>query len=62
MTDDQLTLIIDLLHQIHDEVQQTNGRVRKLEVAVGVLRWAVFFAGPPALAAVGYIYLMHLMP
>lgn len=49
-----------LLKEIRDEVRLTNGRVRRLEIVVAVLKWAVFVVGPSSLAALGYLYVRHM--
>lgn len=42
------------------QAKETNGRLRKAETHIAVLRWAVFGGGSMVLGVLGYIIRMHL--
>jgi hypothetical protein len=69
MSDHQIILdqIADLkadlksdLGELLTQARETNGRLRKAEMHVAVLRWAVFGGGTGMLGALGYLVQMHL--
>jgi hypothetical protein len=65
MSDHQVILerIDDLKTHVLEQIalaKETNGRLRKAEMNVAVLRWAVFGGGTGVLGALGYIIQMHL--
>ncbi len=49
-----------MLVRIDGATQATNGRVNKLATLLAVLRYAVFGGGPLLIAAIAYLYTMHL--
>ncbi len=48
------------LSRVNARLDAQNGRVRKTEVAIGRLQWAVFIVGPAIIAALAYLIDMHL--
>lgn len=58
-----MTALKDLsedVREIKADVKAQNGRVRKIESTVAVLRWVVFVAFPALGGAVWVLFQMHL--
>jgi hypothetical protein len=59
--------LLELLHTIKESSEEAvklvriqNGRVRALEVAVAVLKYAVFVGGAGVCGALGYLISIHV--
>ncbi len=61
---DILNLILKGVDGINSRLDAQNGRVRKAESAIAVLRWAVFGGGVGSLGVIGaalwYLIILHM--